>query len=118
MTSTTITVRVRSVGFHRWPDAPDEVRFLASPHRHVFGFAVTLAVTGHDRELEFFLVQARMRDAISSIGTASPMGLDFGAQSCEHIACALCQALLSQDLPVVSVEVDEDGENSACVRTL
>ena len=60
----TITVRVPIEGIHHWPGATEfpEVNYLSYPHRHVFNFEVTFAVTHDDRDKEFFILQHAIHD--------------------------------------------------------
>lgn len=107
---TTISVRSSFVGFHSWPDAPDEVAFLRNVHRHVFHVLATFNVSHGDRQLEFFIMQRKLNTLLK----------DFEDQtfnySCEHIASALLQAFLNNDYNVVEVTVSEDNENHATIR--
>jgi hypothetical protein len=99
-------------GFHRYPDAPDEVAFLRNEHRHMFQFKVTLYVAHDDRELEFFMVQRRCVEFCKD-----KMGLDH--QSCEMMAEKVLrfveETYCTQRNRFVEVEVSEDGECGAIV---
>lgn len=113
-----ITVRLSVTGFHHWPEAPKPVEYLAHPHRHMFGIAVTFEVNHDDRDLEFHLVQRAVRAATYRVGKVDSLGaLQFGSMSCEAIAKGIFEHLKSI-LPHHSpsaIEVSEDGENSGKV---
>ena len=125
-TRQTITVVVLRAGQHRWPEAPDEVTFLRSTHRHVFKVEATFVVDHADRHLEFFTTQ-RALDAHLTRGYQSGdllQMLDFGARSCEMIAAEVFGhfAIESTD-PLrahrpVKVQVWEDGENCGTVEMI
>lgn len=112
-TLVTIMVSHGFIGYHRWADAPDAVAFLRNYHRHRFGVKAVFGVTHDDRQLEFFLVQEQLRQ----VCTEGFENRQFEA-SCEMIAKAIASALLGEGMPVLSVTVDEDGENSATVSLM
>jgi hypothetical protein len=103
---TSIWVTSQFVGFHRWVNAPDDVAFLRSYHRHVFHVKVHIPVTHQDRDVEFFTFKKRL-DAYLSVAFHETK---FD-QSCEMIAEKILGAF---DCASV-VEVSEDGENGAIV---
>lgn len=113
-----ISVRTSFEGYHQWPEAPGEVQFLRTLHRHVFHVKATLP-TGVDdnRQLEFFLVQRRINDMIAT--KLKPTLEANPCMSCETMASLLAHAILDhyERLPWVEVTVDEDGENGSTVRT-
>jgi hypothetical protein len=105
-----ITVSFKQPGFHFWKEAPDEVSFLRSPHRHLFGVKVTLRdLAHHDRNQEFFLVQQWAMEEFESILRAA----EINGASCEMMARDLAIAVRIRYGCKVRVSVDEDGENSA-----
>ena len=53
MLLTKVCTKFATVGFHRWPEAPDNVAYLRSMHRHLFNFNVAIQVLHPDRSLEF-----------------------------------------------------------------
>ena len=61
---TNIIVRTQFEGFHKWKEAPFEVKFLRSLHRHIFYIECSIEVYHFDRELEFFLVKQYIDDLI------------------------------------------------------
>lgn len=110
----TITVRTSFQGLHCWKDAPEQVAFLRNLHRHVFNVQVTLPVTHSDRDVEFFIYQNKLNEVIHGMfdtyNTKMPMLLLVGYKSCEMVAKELYD-ILSKDNIIISVSVDEDGEN-------
>lgn len=106
-------------GVHCWPDAPDHLLHLRSPHRHQFHFKVTFPQR-KDRGIEFHEYrQYCMRVLSATYGREAPlMFAQFYSRSCEAIALHLAQALVvSTQFPVnyVTVAVSEDGEFGSSV---
>lgn len=103
---TFIKVRTRSEGIHFWPEAPEDVFFLKTPHRHEFHWTVTLEVYHDDRDLEFILVKRWIEKEI-------PRGY-LGTKSCEQLAKDLRTKIKEKyGMRKVMIEVSEDGENGA-----
>jgi len=97
-------------GFHRWPEAPEEVSHLRTRHRHMFGFRVEIRVGHDDRDVEFIIAK---RAVLSYLGQHPVKG----TESCEMIAKRIQGHLVTvRGWNVAMVEVDEDGENGAIVR--
>lgn len=129
-----IKVTLPVEGFHRWLDAPDEVAFLRNYHRHLFKIEAVITVMEDDRELEFFLVQKKIREFIQDHIVMQDMMLqlnfdweDFYEEtgygdnedvlvinSCESFASYLIKRLANTYglNRYIRVEVWEDGENS------
>ena len=97
--------------YHRWKDAPDEVKFLRSMHRHIFKVKVTIEVWHEDREIEFIMFKWKLRNFLRE---NYEMKEDIG--SCEMIAENILN-WLEKEYPgrYIQVEVSEDGENGAIV---
>lgn len=109
MSATTITVRHRSEGWHRWPDAPPLRSYLATSHRHLFHVEVTARVDHDERDIEF-------HDLRDEVVACAPSG-DMGAASCEAMARRMLDRLTDVfDGKVIAVEVWEDGECGARVE--
>jgi len=115
-----IFVRTQFEGFHKWENAPEEVSFLQSLHRHLFQVKLTIAVEHNDREIEFFLVKQWLdKSAIPAL-----IGRLGEKMSCEAIAEQIIEDtkdyLLYQKIEgerKITCEVSEDGENGAVVVT-
>lgn len=109
----TITLQVRAgfVACHYWANAPKEVAFLRTPHRHLFSVVCMLPVLGDDRELEFFTIQ---RDLIRYLRHKYELKT-FG-KSCEIFAKEIKKYLDAKYKRPCSVGVYEDGENGAIVN--
>ncbi len=109
--STMIWVKWTLPGFHAWPDAPDEVAYLRSQHRHLFHFKVALSVPHDDREVEFHMLQNRCK----SLYTEAV--LELNNRSCEMIAKELLDKLMVfyGTARSYAVEVSEDDECGAVV---
>jgi len=120
MNKTFIIVKTQFEGMHCYPEAPGEVSFLRSPHRHIFYIEAEIEVFHEDRELEFILVKRDLNVQLASIQLKN--------WSCETIAKVL-QDYLKERYPVpaelnldrtryVNVKVFEDNENGAYLREL
>lgn len=107
----TIVVKLREIGFHHWPDAPAEVGYLRSPHRHVFDAEVRIGpLYQQDRELEYHLVQRELAVWYRSFVPKEP---GEASSSCEEIASKLAQVVFRKWGASVTVRVMEDGENGS-----
>jgi hypothetical protein len=115
-----IWVTFTKEGIHCYPDAAvnpllktgDEydVSFLASPHRHIFHFRVSIDVFHNDRDIEFIQFK-RWLEALYVGGT-----LELNYKSCEMIADDLYLQIAGR-YPGrdVAIEVSEDGENGCTI---
>lgn len=106
---TTIIVRTQKEGIHCYPNAPTEVEFLKSPHRHVFHIEVEIQVFHDDRELEFIIVKRDLDKWLN-------LNVDY--KSCEMIAKDILNYIDSKwdaSSRYTRVDVFEDGENGARV---
>jgi len=106
-----ITVKAQKDGLHFYGDAPKEVAYLRTLHRHMFHVEAELQVFHSDRELEFFMVQKELQRILDEIFAEENYGM-----SCEYIA-ANVQLKLDELYPFctgprqINVRVSEDGEN-------
>ena len=117
-----IWVTFRKEGIHCYPAAATDpklntageydVSFLASPHRHIFHFRVSIDVFHNDRDIEFIQFK-RWLEALYS-GQNSVLELDW--KSCEMIADEL-YIHIADRYPnrSVTIEVSEDGENGCSI---
>lgn len=88
-----------------------DVSFLASPHRHIFHFRVSITVVHNDRDIEFIQFKRWLEDLYGS-GTIS---LDH--KSCEMMADDLyIQIAARYPGRAVGIEVSEDGENGCRIE--
>ena len=115
MLSTEVFCTVHVEGIHRWKDCPhDEVNYLRDYHRHVFCIAAYKKVSHDDRDVEFIMLQHRIRDYLASRYYDHTLrSLNFGDVSCEMIAKELIEGF---DLS--KCEVNEDNENGAIVTVV
>ena len=104
-----VFVRTTFEGFHRWPDAPDEVAFLRYRHRHLFHVRGELPVGHADRDTEFILLKRELDTVIAE--TKGREGENVETWSCETWA-----AHLAAVMGFIKCEVSEDGENGAIVE--
>lgn len=107
-----IKVKTQFVGFHQYIDAPEEVAFLRSLHRHLFLVSVKIQVIDLNRELEFFIVQRKVKEIISEYE-----GQATQTESCEMIAEFILTRIEKQyPNREIEVSVSEDGEDYAIVN--
>lgn len=104
--------QTRFIGFHRWPDAPENVDYLKSLHRHEFHVKVIVKVSHNNRDVEFITLKDQVDDAIKCLR----QGCFTESSSCEFMASELAGELYNKyNYLVHSVEINEDGENGALV---
>ena len=121
-----IWVTFRKEGIHRYPAAATDpklctageydVSFLASPHRHIFHFRVSIDVFHNDRDIEFIQFKRWLENLYSNNGIVSNPVLELDWKSCEMIADDLYLQIADR-YPgrAVVIEVSEDGENGCCI---
>lgn len=92
---------------HCYPEAPEEVRYLRYPHRHMAHIKVEVEVFEDDREIEFIMLKHKLEREIS---------LDkITSYSCEAVATNIFTFMqheysMSRDMRIT---VSEDGENGS-----
>lgn len=109
-----IWVKTLFEGFHRWKDAPDEVAFLREWHRHIFGVKVWFKVNHNDRDLEFFIMQRKIKEVLLDLYpyyTNLENDTSLRVWSCEMIAEDIYNYFEKEGVIVTRIVVDEDGEN-------
>ena len=110
--NTTVETYVEVIGYHCWVNAPEEVAFLRSYHRHRFCIRSWFPVQDADREIEIFMQERLIEEALRVRFGGGHGELLFGGRSCEHIAIELLNAF-----PEMSAcQVLEDGKGGALVR--
>lgn len=116
----TVYAKVSFEGIHCWPDAPNEVKFLKCPHRHIFNVKAYVEVTQNNREIEFIMLGHRLKGLFKDLAKNDENGVwNMGAMSCEDVA-EMTMAYIRYKLGLpdeiyISVKVDEDGENGCIV---
>lgn len=106
-----IRVRTRFEDFHKWEDAPDEVAFLRSLHRHEFHVTAKIGVSHQDRQIEFIMYKRWLDQFI--LDQVKPMP---PTKSCEMMATRIIEGTLTEyGDRFIAVEVSEDGENGGMV---
>ena len=113
---TIVIATVKVVGFHAWADAPDEVYYLASKHRHLFTVRVEFDVTSEARQVEFHIAQGWIKRALDTKWGTGPGICNFEDRSCETIARELRDMLAFKGYKASAIEVWEDDENGARVQ--
>lgn len=109
-TTSEVWVTTDFVGFHHWPEAPEEVLFLRSPHRHKFFVKLAVTVGHDDREVEFFILQRWLKKQIEIMNKSMK-----ARKSCENMA----EFLINQTMREYGVNrritctISEDNENGA-----
>lgn len=113
----TIVVKTQYEGIHCWPEAPDEVKFLRSLHRHIFNVEVEVEVHNDDRDIEFIMLKHQINYWLN-LQFDDDGVWHMGRLSCEQVAemvIDLVQEKLDDKERAISCYVDEDGENGAKV---
>ena len=111
MSSTHVIVQGQYEFIHRYDGAPEAVKYLRSPHRHMFFYRVEIEVFHDDRELEFILLK---HDIETFLGYRDSIWDE--KSSCEQMARSIGEQLLKNYGPrALSVTVMEDDENGAKV---
>ena len=117
-----IWVTFQKEGIHCYPAAATDpklntageydVSFLASPHRHIFHFRVSIDVFSNDRDIEFIQFKRWLESLYNGANTV----LELDWKSCEMIADDLYLQIAARypDRNVV-IEVSEDGENGCSI---
>ena len=112
-TSTEIWVKFQVAGLHWWPDAHEERRYLAEPHRHQFEIRLTAEVRHDNRDLEFHDLLNQAKCVVTRLYPTTYGDLvNFKNRACEEIARDLLYAIPW----VVEASVSEDGEFGAVIR--
>lgn len=122
-----IWVTFRKEGIHCYPAASTDpqlntndeynVAFLASPHRHIFHFRVSIDVFHNDRDIEFIQFKRWLENLYSGAGPYNEgRVLELNYKSCEMIADDL-YLKIAERYPNrnVVIEVSEDGENGCSI---
>jgi len=115
-----IWVTFEKEGIHCYPAAATDpnlntageydVSFLASPHRHMFHFRVSIDVFHNDRDIEFI----QFKRWLVNLYQDGVLALDW--KSCEMMADDLyVQIAARYPDRAVTIEVSEDGENGCSI---
>ena len=116
----TIFVKFQKEGIHKYPAAATDpalatgdeydVSFLATPHRHIFHFEVTIEVFHNDRDIEFIQFKRWLENQYSQ----GILALDY--KSCEMISDDLYEVIATRypDRNII-IRVSEDDENGALI---
>jgi len=116
----TIFVRFQKEGIHCYPAAATDpnlatgdeydVSFLATPHRHIFHFEVTIEVFHNDRDIEFIQFKRWLENQYSQ------NILELNYKSCEMISDDLYEVIATRypDRNII-IRVSEDDENGALI---
>ena len=114
----TIFVRFQKEGIHKYPAAATDpalatgdeydVSFLATLHRHIFHFEVTIEVFHNDRDIEFIQFKRWLENQYSQ----NILALDY--KSCEMISDDLYEVIATRYPDrSIAIQVSEDNENGA-----
>ena len=116
----TIFVRFQKEGIHKYPAAATDpalatgdeydVSFLATLHRHIFHFEVTIEVEHSDRAIEFIQFKRWLENQYSQ----NILLLDY--KSCEMISDDLYEVIATRyPNRNITISVSEDNENGATI---
>jgi hypothetical protein len=117
-----IWVSFQKEGIHCYPAAATDpalntddeynVAFLASPHRHIFHFRVSIDVFHNDRDIEFI----QFKRWLISLYNGQNSVLELNYKSCEMIADDLYSQIAARyPNRDVIINVSEDGENGCVI---
>jgi len=117
----TIFVRFQKEGIHKYPAAATDpslatgdeydVSFLATPHRHIFHFEVTIEVTHSDRDIEFI----QFKRWLENLYKGGTLALDY--KSCEMLGDDIYEAIATRYPDRnITITVSEDNENGATIH--
>ena len=117
----TIFVRFQKEGIHKYPAAATDpnlatgdeydVSFLATPHRHIFHFEVSIEVFHNDRDIEFIQFKRWLENQYSQ----NILALDY--KSCEMISDDLYEVIATRyPNRNIVISVSEDNENGATIH--
>lgn len=109
-----VEITLRLTGLHSWPEAVPEVHYLASQHRHTFGFRLRISVKHGDRETEFIMLRTALSAYLRRAFGEEP--LNFGFNSCEDLAERVWDWAESQGLTPIESSVSEDDEFAGGIR--
>jgi len=116
----TIFVRFQKEGIHKYPAAATDpalatgdeydVSFLATLHRHIFHFEVTIEVFHNDRDIEFIQFKRWLENQYSQ----NILALDY--KRCEMMSDDLYEVIATRypDRNII-ISVSEDNENGATI---
>jgi hypothetical protein len=105
-----VVVRLQFQGIHSWPDAPDGVSFLRSPHRHVFHVEGRKVVDHSNRDVEFITLKNDVERWL-----ASRFQWPHGIADMGHLSCEMVAEELVNEFGLAECIVFEDGENGGGV---
>lgn len=99
-----IFVNTEFVGYHSYPDAPEEVKYLRNIHRHLFKVQVSIEVRHNERDIEFHMFKRFIDSLVAN-------EVDWNNLSCESISDKL-YSMISTVYPrrQINIVVSEDGE--------
>ena len=100
-----IIINTKFSAIHCWPDCPiKEVKFLKTPHRHVFYVRIKKRVYHDDRDVEFI----DFKNKVDRFLMDTYHNKDLGSTSCEMLA-----QWLAEKFDCFYVRIMEDNENGA-----
>jgi len=106
-------VRFQKIGFHKYPDAPEEVSYLREKHRHIFFIEVWVEQKHNNRDIEYHILKKQCISEWDMLFRKE----DMESASCEKMATDLWYDL-AQDFNYerqLKVSVFEDNENGAMI---
>jgi hypothetical protein len=110
-----IVVTFQFEGFHCWPNAPEEFRYLGKVHRHMFHVRAVKEVKHNERDIEFIKFKREMEqyacDAFGTLQAGSETNYQATTYSCETMAEKLIEVFQLR-----SCQVMEDNENGALLE--
>lgn len=103
-------------GFHRYPNAPDQVSFLRHRHRHVFHVTVWVEQFHTDRDIEYLTLKSWLNETLSRTHWPESASCEFMAETLGREIVMWNESYDASNKRDVKVQVMEDGENGALVE--
>lgn len=106
-------VRFQKIGFHKYPDAPEEVAYLRNKHRHIFFVEVWVEQKHNERDVEYHILKNQCLKMWDKLFPDPNMG----STSCETMATNLWYELepFFHSERQLKVSVFEDNECGAMI---
>ena len=108
--------KVSFEGIHCWPDAPQEVYFLRTSHRHIFTVIARKEVFHNDRDVEFIMMGRAIKSHIIAKYPAQVAPAICGALELGHTSCEMIAEDLIETFDLCECAVYEDMENGGILK--
>jgi len=104
-----VIIQFKIEGFHKYPNAPQDVSFLSNIHRHVFSVKCFFAVAKLTREREIFICREQVKNRL-----IEKYGEPCMFNDCEMVATEILKYW--QQNGMVACEVWEENTGGARIE--